>query len=831
VSRWVLDYEGYDPSHEGTREALCTVGNGYFATRGALPECDHDDVHHPGTYVAGVYNRLEDEVGDRIVSNESLVNAPNWLVLRFRIDDGPWLRPDEVEMEQHRLELDMHRGVLTRRSRLVDPEGRVLVVAQRRFVSMRDPHLAALQTTFLPVGWSGTLEVCSAIDGTVRNDGVARYAGLDDRHLAPVTEAEVDAATVVLVAETTQSRVRLAEAARTRVFRHDEPIEVDRHLERRPGWVGQSFSVDVEDGVELRVEKVVALFTSRDHGVIAPDEEAAQWAADVAGDFDDLLRRHLVSWRHIWERVRIEFGVDGDLARILHLLQFHLLQTVSNNSVPIDVGVPARGLHGEAYRGHIFWDELFILPFLSLRLPQIARATLLYRYRRLDRARQAATAIGCRGAMFPWQSAGNGREETQTMHFNPKSGRWLPDASHLQRHVNVAIVYNVWHYYQATGDLDFLRFFGAEMILEIARFWSSLATYDHVIDRYRIRGVMGPDEYHEGYPDHDEPGLEDNAYTNVMAVWCLMRAIEVLELLPPVSVHELRERLSISEDELARWDEISHRMVVHFHDDVISQFAGYEHLEELDWADYVERYGDIHRLDRILEAEGDTPNRYKVAKQADVMMLFYVLSVGEVAALLTRLGYPWDDDLVARNSVYYEARTVHGSTLSRLVHAWINARLDRRHSWSLFCSAVRSDLDDIQGGTTAEGIHLGAMAGSVDLLQRCYAGIEVRHDVLRFDPAIPEELGSLSFDIRYRGHVVHVELTTETASVRVDLEEGAPITVDIKGVVSEVAPGELIEVPVGPGTNSEAGLEPPEVPATQAGWLTGPKIGERLAPE
>jgi alpha,alpha-trehalase len=830
VSRWVLDYSGFDPVQEGTREALCTVGNGYFATRGALPECDHDDVHHPGTYVAGVYNRLEDEVGGRTVANESLINAPNWLVLRFRIDGGPWLRLDEVDVLDHRLELDMHRGVLTRRSRIADAEGRILVLTQRRFVSMRDPHLAALETTFLPVGWSGSLEVCSAIDGTVRNDGVARYAGLDDLHLAPVDEAEADEATVVLVVETTQSRIRLAEAARTRVFRADDEVEIDRRLDRRPGWIGQSFTLDATDGVELRVEKVVALFTSRDDGIIEPGEEAAEWASAVAGSFDELLRRHVVSWRHVWERVRIDLGADGDLARILHLQQFHLLQTVSNNTVSIDVGVPARGLHGEAYRGHIFWDELFILPFLSLRLPQLARALLLYRYRRLDRARQAATAIGCQGAMFPWQSAGNGREETQTMHFNPKSGRWLPDASRLQRHVNAAIVYNTWHYYQATDDLDFLRFFGAEMILEIARFWSSLATYDHVTDRYRILGVMGPDEYHEGYPDRDEPGLDDNAYTNVMAVWCLMRAAEVLEAVPPLSRQHLRERLGITDDELIRWDEITHRMTIPFHDGVISQFDGYEHLEELDWADYVERYGDIHRLDRILEAEGDSPNRYKIAKQADVMMLFYVLPPAEVAALLTRLGYEWDDDLIARNSAYYEARTVHGSTLSRLSHAWINARLDRRRSWDLFCAAVRSDLDDIQGGTTAEGIHLGAMAGSIDLLQRCYAGIEVRRDVLRFDPAIPQKLGSLSFDIRYRNHLVHVELTTETASVRVDLDEGGPITIDVKGTLHEVVPGELLEVPVGPERNGSPDAEP-TVDLHAAGGLPGPMMDGRLAPE
>ncbi len=794
MSEWLLSYDGYHPDQVGLREALCTVGNGYFATRGALPEAMSDDVHHPGTYMAGIYNRLADDIGGRRVANESLVNLPNWLPVQFRVDDGDWLDLDSCEVLEHHLELDLQRGTLTRRSRLEDADGRIVGLTQRRFVSMRDAHLAAIETTVLAENWTGTLEVRVGLDGTVRNDGVPRYRGLDDVHLAPISTEQVDQDIIALLVETNQSHVRIAEAARTRLWRCGTRLLVEPRIEQRAGWIAQRFAVDLDEGDDLRVEKLVSVFSSRDHGITEPREEAIEWARDAVGDFDELMRRHVVSWGHIWDRARIELGTDGEISQILHLHLFHLLQTVSNNSVPLDVGVPARGLHGEAYRGHVFWDELFIVPFLNLRFPQLGRALLLYRYRRLDQARRAARAAGYRGAMFPWQSASNGREETQMMHLNPKSGRWLPDASHLQRHVNAAIAFNVWHYYQATHDEEFLRFFGGEMLLEIARFWSSIATYDHALDRYEIKGVMGPDEFHEGYPDRDQPGLDNNAYTNLMAVWCLSRAAEALETLPPVSVRELRERLSITQEELDLWEDIAHKMRLCFHDGVLSQFEGFDDLAELDWADYVERYGDIHRLDRILEAEDDSPNRYKLAKQADAMMVFFVLSPNEVAGLFERLGYDWDDDLIARNDAYYESRTVHGSTLSRVVHAWINARLDREHSWNLFTSALRSDVEDIQGGTTAEGIHLGAMAGTVDLLQRCYTGLELRHDVLAFDPVIPPDLGSLAFGIRYRGHVVHLEFTTELARVRVDLDEGAPITVEVAGTRRQVHPGELFEV-------------------------------------
>jgi trehalose/maltose hydrolase-like predicted phosphorylase len=489
------------------------------------------------------------------------------------------------------------------------------------------------------------------------------------------------------------------------------------------------------------------------------------------------------------------------VAQAIHLNVFHLLQTTSNNTTGLDVGVPARGLHGEAYRGHVFWDELFIIPFLSVRFPQIARALLLYRFRRLDAARLAAAEAGHVGAMFPWQSASSGREEAQAAHLNPVSGRWLRDASSLQHHINAAIVFNVWHYYQATGDTEFLRYYGAELILEVARFWGSLAVYSHASDRYEICGVMGPDEYHDGYPDRDEAGLDNNAYTNLMAVWCLRRAFHTLEILPASIVVELKERLSLSPRELAHWDDVSRKMKICFHDGVISQFEGYDELEELDWGAYRSRYDDIARLDRILEAEGDTTNRYKLSKQADVTMLFYLLSDGEVLELLDRLGYEVHTGLIDRCIAYYESRTTNGSTLSRVVEAWVHARRDPDRAWAPFVESLVSDLHGA-GGTTGEGIHLGAMGGTIDLLQRGFTGLETRGDELRLDPRIPKPLASLSCSIRYREHVLHLYVTDELVAVRADPSEGPPVSLVVRDRSLTVEPGHAVEVELG-GTAQE----------------------------
>jgi alpha,alpha-trehalase len=450
----------------------------------------------------------------------------------------------------------------------------------------------------------------------------------------------------------------------------------------------------------------------------------------------------------------------------LHI--FHLLQTSSPHTIDLDVGVPSRGWHGEAYRGHIFWDEMFVFPLLNLRIPDITRSLMMYRYRRLGAARQAAREAGHQGAMYPWQSGSDGREETQVVHLNPKSGRWLPDHSRHQRHVNIAIVFNIWQYYQVTGDLEFLCFHGAEMILEIARFWASLASWNTNSERYEIHGVMGPDEYHDAYPDSDQPGLRNNSYTNLSVVWVLCRALDLIERLPHEHVHRVRGKLELSDSEIERWTDISRKMRLVFHPDgILSQFEGYEVLEELDWGTYRKRHGEVLRLDRILEAEEDSPNHYKVSKQADVLMLFYLFSAEELDRLFKRLGYSFDPDVIPRTVEYYLDRTSHGSTLSQVVHSWVLARSDRSRSWQLFTQALESDVADVQGGTTPEGIHLGAMAGTVDLIHRCYLGLDARQDVLWLNPQLPRELSRLRIRIRYRQASLCLDATHEVLKVHV----------------------------------------------------------------
>lgn len=788
---FLLAYDGFDPGNEGLREALTSTGNGYLCTRGAAEWEDADGVHYPGTYAHGGYNRETTILGGLPVLNEDLVNLPNWLVLQLRIEGEDVIRLADVDLVSYRHELDIRNATLVRQLRFRDGRGRETTLKSRRFVSMADVHHAAIEWTLVPENWSGRVEVISALDGRVSNSGVARYRQLEGRHLNPVSPRTLGPEVIALKTETRQSNLYISQATRTRVFGGDQQLPASRTLYQMEDYIQQVLAFDLQQGAATRVEKMVAFYTSRDPAVSDTLARAAISAArhdEFAGSF----RRHSAAWDELWRACDMRVSGNDRVQLLLRLHTAHLLQVCSRHTADLDAGLPARGLNGEAYRGHVFWDEIYAFPFLNFRLPEVTRGLLMYRYRRMGEARAAAREAGFRGAMFPWQSGSDGTEETQRVHLNPMSGRWDPDLSRNQRHVNAAIFYNIWNYFQATNDLEFLDRYGAEMMLEIARFWASIANFNPGRERYEIGGVMGPDEFHEKYPDEPEGGLRNNAYTNVMVAWLCDIVGKLPSLLPASSIEGLRARLGIRDDELTLWQDMSRRMFVPFHGDgIISQFEGYDDLEELDWDAYRAKYGNIQRLDRILRAEGDDPDRYKVTKQADTVMLFFLFARGELREIFRRLGYDCSPDTVARNVSYYDRRTSHGSTLSFVTHAGVLASLDPESSWDRFLAALRSDVDDIQGGTTKEGIHLGVMAGTLEVMQRYYAGTHIRDEVLYFDPRLPGELGGLSFPMQFRGTPILVTLTGDRLTLAVHPEGVShPVQAGVPGDVRELCPGD-----------------------------------------
>ncbi len=541
---FLLAYRGFDPEAEGLREALTSTGNGYLCTRGAAEWEDADSVHYPGTYAHGGYNRETTMMGGLPVLNEDLVNLPNWLVLELRIDGEDAITLDDVELLDYRHEYDIRYATVVRRLRFRDRVGRETTLTSRRFVSMADQHHAGIEWTLVPENWSGQVEVISALDARVSNRGVARYRKLEGRHLNPVSPRTFGPEVIALKAETRQSNLYISQATRTRVFRDGESLPARRTLYQMEDYIQQVLAFDVRQGEATRVEKLVAFYTSRDPAVSDTLVRAARSAARHS-DFSAAFDRHRAAWDELWRTCDGRASGNEQVQLLLRLHTAHLLQVCSPHTADLDAGMPARGLNGEAYRGHVFWDEMYAFPFLNVRLPEVTRGLLMYRYRRIGEARAAAQDAGFRGAMFPWQSGSEGIEESQRVHLNPLSGRWEPDLSHNQRHVNAAIFFNIWNYFQATHDQAFLESYGAEMMLDIARFWASIAHFNPARERYEIHGVMGPDEFHEKYPGAQQGGLANNAYTNVMVAWLCEIAATLPSLLSASSAEGLRARLAI----------------------------------------------------------------------------------------------------------------------------------------------------------------------------------------------------------------------------------------------------------------------------------------------
>lgn len=791
---WRVVFDEYVPAEEGKREALCTLANGYWGTRGAAEETVADGTHYPGTYFAGVYDVVDWMVDGAPMPNEEIVNAPNWLPFRFRLDGGEWFGLDHVDVSDvldFRQELDVRHGTLTRTVTVRDALGRVTAVRSDRFVSQADIRIAAMRVSILPVNWSGQVTVRTGIDGRVANTNVPQgFAGVR-RHLRPLQLREISSDAMLLEVETSRSKVRIAVAARTTVRRNGVDLALHRRFEADDeGAVCQEFTGEAGAGVPLVIEKVVSVSTSRDRAVLAPAETAADGVLR-AGSFDDLLSAHTRAWEQIWLEFEVEMLPVSELALALHFNAFHVLQTLNAVDGDLDAGVPARGLHGEAYGGHVFWDELFVYPFITLRRPRLTAALLAYRHRRLGAARVAAARAGRRGAMFPWQSGTAGDDVTPRRLFNPLNATWIPDNSALQRHVGLAVAFSAWQYYESTADLKFLLHEGADLIVEVARFFASIAAYDPARNRYSIEDVMGPDEFHDGYLGRQGHGVRDNVYTNVMAAWVLRRAIAAVDLLrrSPGGIDWMR--LEISPGETENWERIARRLTVVFNDDgTLSQFDGYEDLAPIDLDEYRRTNARIGRLDLILNAAHDSTNRYQVSKQPDALMLLYLFSAEELRELLASMGYEFPAEAVVRTVERYSAASTYGSTLANVVHSWLEARRDRVRSWQFLEKALRSDLDDIQHGTTREGVHIGAMAGSVDLVTRCYLGLEIRGDRLWFHPRLPREIDSVKSHVSYRGQALSIAVTQHELRIVSAAGDAAPIRIVVEGSQYELATGE-----------------------------------------
>jgi trehalose/maltose hydrolase-like predicted phosphorylase len=371
--------------------------------------------------------------------------------------------------------------------------------------------------------------------------------------------------------------------------------------------------------------------------------------------------------------------------------------------------------------------------------------------------------------MYPWQSADLGIEETQSLHFNPQNNSWGPDNSTRQRHVGIAIFYNMYKHFENTGKLPH-EF--AETMIEIARFFVGIAK-KNAFGRYTITGVMGPNEFHEAMPRHKVGGLKNNAYTNIMVSWML----EVLLELPNL------DSFGVSEEEQELFDKVSRRLNISMKRGIIEQYEGFMKLKRLDFAQYRKKYGKINRMDRILKAEGKNPDNYQVIKQPDALMAFYLLGLGKTCEILKRLGVSIKDNktFLKKQYEYYVARTTHGSTISYFVHnAILNKFSHDDSTWEIYEDALESDIYDTQGGTTPEGIHSAVMAGTLVVARENFAGILLKDEV-HVRPRLPKHWKDMKLHLKYKGIDYNFAITHK----KIKVVTSKKVTMYIKGKKSE----------------------------------------------
>ncbi|WMY97074.1 MAG: glycoside hydrolase family 65 protein [Arsenophonus sp.] len=745
---WSIDYCGYfSGKNEYTTESLLTVANGYLGLRGTLPEMTISNDTYPATYLAGLYNQSISKISGNRVYNEDFVNAPNAQYISLSIGNSKFLNLNDFNILSLYRRLDFMTGVLSSELQIEDEEGRQIKIQSRKFTNMARMTHYSIEYQFCPLNFSDKITICTKTDGGTFNYGVERYRYLNSHHYT-IKKLVANKHKTYLLAETNQTKIGIGISTKI-----NGNFFKSNHVENiiNKNNIVQKIVLFAKENKFYTLEKNVAISIST---VFNQDwEKVTSWELP---NFSVQLAESQIAWKTLWDESDIVISGDMMTQKLLNLHTYHLLSScspLSNEKYKLDVSVTARGLHGEAYRGHIFWDEIFILPFYIMHFPKTARQLLMYRYRRLSAAKNAAKVAGYQGAMFPWQSGHDGTEQTQKLHINPLTGQWDPDHSYLQCHISLTIAYNVWLYWLNTADKSFMIDFGFELLIEIAKFWISKAVWNHKSKRYHIDGIMGPDEFHEYSVGNKKAGLKDNAYTNLMVSW-LFHEIEIIFLsFSPKELKDITNQVHINKFFLEKIKDIKTKLVLSINDEnIIGQFDGYFLLEEMDWKKYRNKYGNIYRLDRILRAEGKLSDNYKITKQADLLMIFNNFDQDIVKRILKNMNYSMPDNYIEKNFNYYFPRTSHGSTLSRIVHASLAEHIKLHAlSWKLYKDSLFSDYQDIQGGTTSEGIHTGVMAATLNMTIMTYGGVDIRQSLLKINPSLPNHWQYIQFKVWHLG--------------------------------------------------------------------------------
>ena len=716
AATWRIIEEAFNPDAQHHSETVLTIGNGQFCVRGSFEEGYPGD--HPACFMHQVWD-------DMPVSVTELASLPRWWGVDL------WFDADRFRLDAGRLldftrSLDLRTGVLRRDVRWEAPSGAVIQVRFERFVDFSSPHRAAVRVQLAsdrPVH----VRTRTGLDAHVENTGLLHW------HVAGQGADETAA---WLHTRTRATRIDVGSACAVTL----DGVAADAAPGGTDGVPTVEHSFDLQPGPTATLTKQVAIVSGVD--AAEPVKEASRLARDAAAAGWDALRQASdAAWQQSWERSDVAIEGDPEAQLALRFSLFQLL--IASPRFTEHASIGAKTLSGFGYRHHVFWDtETFMVPPFSYTQPGIARNMLMYRWHGLPGARQKARANGHRGAQFPWESAGTGEEVTPSWMADPGDRStliriWTGD---IEIHITADIAFAVMQYWQVSGDDNFIRDHGAELVLDGAVFWASAARLEDD-GHYHFRNVVGPDEYHDR--------VDDNAYTNQLAAWHLRTADAMAGWLAahhPERWAELATALAIDAAERDRWKEIAAAMYLPVGPDgLLEQFAGYFALTDLDVAEL----RDPSRTVSMQQRHGfDGIAGTQVLKQPDVLMLAYLLP-----ELFTA-------DALARNYAYYDPRTdhEHGSSLGPAISAVMACRAGEPDvGYSHFLRAARADLLDVRHNA-GDGIHGASAGGLWQAVVFGFAGLEVTADGWHTTPMLPRHWKRVAFSFDHHGVRQHVEV-------------------------------------------------------------------------
>ncbi|MFH1513178.1 MAG: glycosyl hydrolase family 65 protein [Bacillota bacterium] len=708
-------------------EAILCQGNGYLGQRAALEEKYVGQTRN--LFVAGTFDRFhESEVTE-------LPNLPDVTNMSIRIDGVPFSM-EKGKLLSYSRDLNLKTGEITRLVQWRTPEGKRLQLRFCRFVSMKNEHVLAFsaEITCLSDRCDVTLE--SGIDATVTNGGT--------QHLYEVKKRLLDERIMMLEEATVQSNITICLHA-THIYAVDGlEIPLNRLPIMHRRYLGESICLRLEKEQTLRVEKLCCVHTSRD---LVPEDGLRCMREALPLGYRGLAEESAEAWAALWEAadIRIESKSSYDQVAVRFAI-YHLHIMVNKNDSRVGIG--AKGLSGEGYKGHSFWDtEIFILPYFILTRPETARTLLEYRYLTLAGAKRKAEENGYQGAMYPWESAwiDDGEAAPLLGGADIVTGEQTPiHTGQIEQHITADIAYAVWQYWLATGDTAFMEQCGREILLETARFWESRAAWDDAKNAYVINDVIGPDEYKEH--------VNNNAYTNYMAHFNMELALRLRE---DSAMRHVMERLYLPvPDERG----------------IIPQADRYFDLACID----LSKYKGSEAPERIFKNYNMSQiNEMQVTKQADLLLLLLLLED------------LFDMDTKRKNYQFYEERTLHDSSLSKSTHCVLALDLGLSEmGYRYFLNSCAIDLPAAGLPQSQDGIHSASMGGIWQCVVYGFGGVRITGDLLRIDPRLPENWASLSFRIVWRGQplIVHAD----RAGVRVENMGIASVSVTICGEEREI---------------------------------------------